>query len=168
VFAFAVLASGSAILGCGDDGGGSDASLGVNAGTGAGVGSDGRICDRVNGRFDALYTPVSGDCGPITSPHPVPFVPGSSGVNTLVEMQGNHQVITELVFKGCVIGLKQTVRTRSNTGPAQTISEIEGDSLEVISASEVKGEVTYLRFATEGSSACSGVYAATFTEQSAG
>jgi hypothetical protein len=124
-------------------------------------------CDSVDGRFNASYTPLTGNCGPISNPFQVPFEGGSSGVNTVVEMLGNAEVETELVMKGCTVSMKQTVRNRPQVDlPPSTASRVEGPQLDVLSSDEIAGHVTYVRYASGADPGCSGVYDASFTKRS--
>jgi hypothetical protein len=116
-------------------------------------------CAAVSGSYQALYTPVGGNCGPVQNPHRVPFDGGKSGVQTTVQMFANANVVTEIVMMGCTARMTQIVQAQ---GTVQ--SRIDGSPIDIEDESELTGKVTLTRYDGTGAVMCQGTYDAAFTK----
>jgi hypothetical protein len=116
-------------------------------------------CGAVSGNYQALYTPVGGNCGPFQNPHRVPFDGGPSGVKTTVQMLANADVVTEIVMMGCTARMTQIVQAQ---GSVQ--SRIDGAPIDIEDADELTGKVTLTRYDGMGGVMCQGTYDAAFTK----
>jgi hypothetical protein len=126
----------------------------------AGCSSQNVNCPEVGGVYMPLYTPISGTCGPISNPFPVPLNGGRKGVNMTIQGLPNGMVSTDVVMKGCTLRMTQTVQDASGH-PA---SQLDGDPIYVDSANELSGTVSFMQFTDAGQVACSGMYNARFTK----
>jgi hypothetical protein len=128
----------------------------------AGCGSEDEGCPNVQGSFQSLYVELSGSCGPIDNPYPVPFEGGASGVNTIIERRVNSNITTDIVLKGCSVGMTQIVSDKDGA----VMSQIDSSDLEIMSANELIGQVTLTRY-DQGELTCSSVYEAYYSKQTA-
>jgi hypothetical protein len=126
----------------------------------AGCATEDDGCASVQGSFQSLYVELSGSCGPIDNPYPVPFEGGTSGVNTIIERRVNSNITTDIVLKGCTVGMTQTVADKEGA----VMSQIDSSDLEIMSESELIGQVTLTRY-DQGELTCSSVYDAYYSKQ---
>jgi len=124
-----------------------------------GCGAEETSCPTVGGNYQALYTPLQGNCGPIANPNRVPFDGGRGGNVIKIENLPNGQVTTEIVMKGCSLRMTQEF---ANDG--SVLSRIDGDPIYIDSANELSGTVSLLRYDMNGLVTCQGVYDARFTK----
>src|SRR4051812_46972150 len=97
-----------------------------------GCSADVKSCNQVAGFYQPLYTPVDGNCGPITNPNMVNFDGGNHGVNTNIQKLPNAWVTTEIVVKGCSVHMKQSITAPSGPMQAQTLqSQIDGETIKI-------------------------------------
>jgi hypothetical protein len=116
-------------------------------------------CGAISGSYQALYTPVGGNCGPVQNPHRVPFDGGSNGVNTTIQKFANADVVTEIVMMGCTARMTQIVQEQGAVR-----SKIDGSPIDIEDANELRGTVTLTRYDGAGAVMCLGTYDATFTK----
>ena len=128
-------------------------------GLGYGCGAEETKCPTIGGNYQALYTPLQGNCGPIANPNRVPFEMGRRGNIIKIETLPNGQVTTEIVMKGCSLRMTQEF---ANGGAV--LSRIDGDPIYIESENELTGTVNLMRFDGAGQITCSGVYDARFTK----
>jgi hypothetical protein len=117
-----------------------------------------KMCGAVKGNYQALYTPMTGNCGPVVNPHRVPFDGGNNGVNTIIQKFANADVVTEIVMMGCTARMTQTVQ---HSGAV--MSKIDGSPINIEDENELRGMVTLTRYDGMGGVSCIGTYDATFT-----
>jgi hypothetical protein len=117
-------------------------------------------CESVGGMYEAQYVALSGDCGPITNPHRVPFDGGNSGVNTTMQTLSTARVVTEIVMTGCTARMTQTVEQGTVIR-----SRIHGSPINIQNQHELTGIVDVMRFDETGQISCSGLYNAVFTKR---
>lgn len=125
-----------------------------------GCGADDPSCPSVEGSYEPLYIPLSGSCGTIERPNRVPFEGGRNGVNTIIERRVNSNITTEIVMKGCSVRMTQTVTDNE----ARVASLIDGPTIDIMSETELQGQVSMTVFDDEGAVSCSGTYDAVFTK----
>jgi hypothetical protein len=117
-------------------------------------------CPGVDGSFQALYQPRSGNCGPISSAHLVKVED-----NITIEKYANVDVETETIVKGCTVYMKQIERNKQ-TGAVQ--SQVQGSTLEVQDENQLNGMVTLTRWdVATGAIMCSGEYNLLLTKNTA-
>ena len=116
-------------------------------------------CGAVSGSYQALYTPLGGNCGPVQNPHRVPFDGGQNGVQTTIQMFANGDVVTEIVMMGCTARMTQIVEE-----PGGASSRIDGSPIDIEDANQLTGQVTLARYDGMGTLMCQGTYDATFTK----
>lgn len=115
-------------------------------------------CSGVDGLYQALYTPVSGDCGPIA--YQTLAVDGTRPVNTSIQMLSTQNVTTEVILKGCAVRMTQTVADKTG----KVLTQIDAGSLQVRDASELAGQITYAVYDEMSQLACYGTYHATYVK----
>ena len=117
-------------------------------------------CPGVDGSFQALYQPRSGNCGPVSSAHLVKVED-----NITIEKYANVDVETETIVKGCTVYMKQIERNKQ-TGAVQ--SQVQGSTLEVQDENQLNGMVTLTRWdVATGAIMCSGEYNLLLTKNTA-
>jgi hypothetical protein len=125
----------------------------------AGCGVETKQCSAVEGRYQALYTPLNGTCGPIVMPNSVPVETGYRGAPVMkVETFLNGSVSTEIVMKGCSMRMTQKVM---QDGAVR--SALEGAQINIENQNELHGTVNLTRY-DMGSAICTGVYDARLTK----
>lgn len=121
---------------------------------------DDQVCAPVNGRYQPLYTQISGTCGEIQSPNMVEFESGAPGLRMVTENRLDSDVTTIVVLKGCTVRVTQTVATKAG----QLESQIDGDEIRVQNANVLEGQVSYVKYDPMSQPMCTGVYNATFSK----
>ncbi|HEX2678258.1 MAG TPA: hypothetical protein VHM19_16505 [Polyangiales bacterium] len=114
-------------------------------------------CPAVVGTYLATYQRLDGSCQANFESNSLNVDKTKDDMVTKIENRLTNTVITEVTFKGCTIGLKQSVDAEG-----KTVSMIDGQ-LAVESESSLKGMVTRTEYGMDGSIACHGVYDASFT-----
>jgi hypothetical protein len=116
-------------------------------------------CGAVSGTYQALYTPVGGNCGPVQNPHRVPFEGGENGNQTTIQKFANGDLITDIVLMGCTARMTQIFQEQGSVK-----LKIDGSPIDIEDANELRGTVTMTRYDGTGAVMCLGTYDATFTK----
>ncbi|HEX7480545.1 MAG TPA: hypothetical protein VF331_22285 [Polyangiales bacterium] len=118
-------------------------------------------CPAVTGTFQASYQQLEGSCPATFQGNQLSIAKDDVGTVTHVDMRLSDVVRTEVVLKGCTIGMSQAVEAMGRTQ-----SQIDGD-LHVESDAAMSGMLMRTVYTDTGSIACHGVYNALFVRQDA-
>jgi hypothetical protein len=121
---------------------------GNDAPSGAGDGGQ-TACSEPRGIYEAIYTPLSGTCGPFEAPARVPF-----DASTTFATFAAVDVTTEIVVQGCSLRVTQVVSDRQGA----ILERIVMDDLVIGEDDRIRGTATLTRF-EGGAPTCTGTYA---------
>lgn len=134
----------------------------VSAAVVFGLGCDAAVqdeCPSIDGVFAATYQQLEGSCEPALPPQSLQVDDTGSDKVTNVENRLADTITTQVTFKGCTLGVQQSVEKKG-----VMVSRISGDLL-VEDESELSGNIMRTEFMEDGSIACHGVYEARYTKR---
>lgn len=115
----------------------------------------GDTCPDVQGVFVASYQWLDGSCGAFNG-NAITVKSDDKGTVTKVENRLSDTVMTQYIFKGCTLGITQSVETMG----AKT-SQISGD-LAVLEETELSGKMMRTEYNPDGAVRCNAVYDARY------
>jgi hypothetical protein len=121
-----------------------------------------RTCPTTIGVFNASYQEIDGSCEATFEGNQISIAQEDIGTGTSSKTENrlSNLVRTDVVLKGCTVGVTQAVVTTMG----HTQSEIKGD-LNVESESSLSGHLLRTVYMDNGDVACHGVYNARFVRQ---
>lgn len=119
-----------------------------------------KTCPKVFGTFKPEYYPLETNCEPIDPIYNLPIEDSRSGVATTTQNNYHREISTEVILRGCTLGMTQTVR---NVDTLLTEQVIQSDHLSVDSENKLTGLVEVTKYDADKKPRCSGMYNAIFT-----
>lgn len=115
-------------------------------------------CPNVTGVYLASYQRLAGSCEDFLG-NTLKVAEDDHGTVTKVENRLSDTVTTQIIFKGCTIGVKQSVDAHG-----ARVSEIAGD-LHIEDAGAMAGMMTRTEYMPDGAMRCHGVFDVRYTRQ---
>jgi hypothetical protein len=109
-------------------------------------------CTTLEGSYEALYTPLSGNCGPLSAPARVTLEP-AAGASTQIQQLPAASVTTEIVVRACAARVAQVV---TDAQTSEVVLRIDAE-LSVDDDGAITGTATATRF-DAGVVECTGMY----------
>jgi hypothetical protein len=109
-------------------------------------------CDKVQGRYRAIYTAIGGSCGAFSAYH-YPLESSGASSYTRIENFLGTTVSTDVTLRGCQVSL-----TQQATDKAGASAILDGE-MQVESADELDGEMSRREIDATGKTTCQSTYA---------